>query len=121
MKFDTGEKFLKIYLNNIKKLYKHLSSSEIKLFYLLTNYISYKTCELKNNNGTYLSAKQLSKFMNISIQMIYVTINKLIKKEIILKQKHGKKSIYIMNPFICFKGLYINKSVYELFKNTIWA
>lgn len=131
-KFNQGKKelFVKMYKNPIKELSKELSYKDLAIFTMLTPYIGYQDCILKDNDGLGkpVNIKQLSELINVNYDILRKTLKDFEKKELIAKiaiesksNSAGKINVIAVNPYIFFNGVDLRKEIYLAFKNSKWA
>lgn len=134
LNWGHGRPFIKIYTDIIPYLQDHLTKSELWATFFLMPYVSYEDCILridgKNRNSHMLSLQEITD----AIKEKYANGRKIIRslkdKGILGRFETGiifnnddyvSKEVYLMNPYLLFKGEDINKTVTALFNDTIWA
>lgn len=116
VEFSTGS-FTKLYKGFFDAL-NDINGSECKILFKLLEYTRYETCVISYENGKKIKIVELANEMNISESTLKRGIKKLIELGIIKKSKFDGKSMYFMNPFVCFKGSRAKSGVVKLFENS---
>lgn len=96
--------FYQTNVDEIKEVNKNLNIYEKGLLQTIAPYLGYEDCLLKHSNGVPLDWEDLLKLTKISKSQLSTTIKSLIKKNILFKQKVGRKRQYYLNPYLFFKG-----------------
>jgi len=91
------------------------------MVYFLLPYLSYESGMLKHPNGQPLHRLYIAKETGLSINSVDRILQKLKENQIISRNVTGQSVQYIMNPWLFMRGKRINKTLYEMFKNTRWA
>lgn len=119
--------FGKLYLMPLRTLYNELSYREMATLTVLVTFASYQDCILKVNHK-YADAKDLSKELNENYDSFRKVITSLIKKGILQKVERQSdtyqnvtKQCLVLNPYICFRGITVNRDVKDMFSKTKWA
>lgn len=113
--------FIKLFISHDFTLAKELNGIETTMLMYLCNFISYESCAIMYNNGIFLNTNHISENLGISENYIYKIMTKLVQKQTIARCKTGRKTFYIMNPYIFQKGKRVNKTLHKMFKHTKWA
>lgn len=116
IEFNYGS-FTKLYKGFFDAL-NDINGSECKILFKLLEYTRYETCVISYENGKKIKMVELANEMNISESTLKRGIKKLIELGIIKKGKYDDKSMYFMNPFLCFKGSRAKTAVIKMFEDT---
>ena len=111
----TNYKYIKVNLNILDELCE-ISPIAIRIL----KYLSYKENSLMYPNGKYLTQTSLAKSLGVSREYICKTFKKLKDNDIISTIKKGRKTIYIVNPYIATRGNETYIEVMNKFKKTKW-
>lgn len=121
---ETG--YVKLYNGVIPLLNEHLTPREFKFVMMLTDYIGYFDCVLRNGRDV-LTLKDLSVELDFSYDVVRKIVPALIQKGIMSEYKvcdaRNKKKFtksYVVNPYLFFRGKYLNKEVSRLFEKSGW-
>lgn len=130
--FNKGESFVKLYDYVVPELRKRLTPSEFVFAISLSNYVSYNDCilrETSHGNSRVIDAKDLSELLDMDYSVVRRIVSSLKKKGVIGQHETGSinreldtkmKKVYTVNPFIYFRGVDINETVKEFYKDTGW-
>ncbi len=113
--------FIKAYTKPMTMLARSLSGPEMNMVYYLGQYISFESGALKHVNGELLHREFIAKEMGQSERTVDRILQSLKSKKIISHNYVGKEVQYFVNPWIFIKGTRVNKTLYEMFKNSDWA
>lgn len=128
---DSGRIFGKIYSETPYYLRKVLSLSERDAFYLLSAHVSYTTFiihKTTNYQSDFAKLEDIAVILDKHYKNTYKIIKGMIDKKVIGRHKTDEiiprytgtcKFIYTVNPFLVGKGNFINKSVYDYYRNTL--
>ena len=131
--FNQGESFVKLYDEVVPALREHLTPSEFVFAISLSQFVSYNDCilrETNHGNSKIIDAKEISELLNMDYSTTRRLISSLIKKGVIGQHKTGDinkdldtrmKKVYIVNPYIYFRGTTINDTVKSIYCDTEWA
>lgn len=72
-------------------------------------------------NNHSMTPEWMAKKLGIHKKTVDKILKKLIDKGIIAIVVTEKKKSYFMNPYIQYKGRWISKDLYNMFKDTKWA
>lgn len=122
IEINKGEPFIKIYPNVIDSLLNEdLSSADYKIIFICMKYLRYDSgAVMYENNGNFLSQKDIIALTKLGKKTVYNSIEKLVSKKILHKGVTGKEYQLFMNPFIFMKGTKVNKTLYAMFKKSKW-
>lgn len=109
--------FIRIDQKEGKQIAKELSANEKALLFTLSYYVSYQSGLIRHINGKDLCLNDIVILMGWSRPTTTETLNSLIKKDIIYKGKNGKSIQLFMNPWVASRGVAVNKTLFEMFKN----
>jgi len=111
------ENFFKGYIPELRAITPELSINEKSLLFCLSIYVGYTDCCIKFDNGDCLNIGDMVKISGMCKTIVYDTLIKLIRKDIIYKGKNSYESQYFINPWLFCKGNRINKVLKTMFKN----
>lgn len=100
---DASEKFVKLYTSPSKIFFKNLTSKECRLLFYILQFVNYDG-KLKHSNGKELTREYIGKSINLSLSSVDKIIALLATKDIIRKQKHGRKVMFSVNEELLNKG-----------------
>lgn len=122
------ENFVKVYDSGIDSILDNisdkdackLSGMDCKLLLKLIRYISYESGMLtktgKNDSRYAITNEDIIKMTGIRKQTVIGSMNNLVELSILSKNKYGRQYQYYANPYIFFRGKYINKMLKDMFK-----
>lgn len=97
LKAKNREEFFLVFVNNLKFLIDVPKQSLKVLIKILTSYVSWNNEVILNSN----SRKELAEYCDTNVQVIYKSLEKLVKSNVLLKQDNGK---LFLNPHIFGRG-----------------
>ena len=115
------EPFVKVHTRILTDLAKTLSGTEMTVLIYLLQFISYESGVLKHSNGKLLTKSFIMSDMDIPKSTTNKVLKSLADKLIIRATSNGKDIEYIANPYLFMRGKRINKTLYDLFKDSTWA
>ena len=115
------EPYAKAYLKPMFQIAKTLKGTELQMVYFLLPFLSYESGMLKHPNGQPLNRTYIAKETGLSINSVDRILQKLKEKRIISRNVTGHEVQYLMNPWLFMRGKRINKTLYDIFKNSEWA
>ena len=121
VELNRGEPYAKLYIRPMFELAKALSGSEMQMVYYLLSYLSYDSGIVMQNNGKPLSRQIIAQEINLAVKTVDKILRSLHQKQVIGKHNNGREVHFTMNPWLFMRGKRINKTLYELFKNSRWA
>lgn len=121
MEFNKDEKFIKKFSRTSLKLYKSLNNAELLILEIMLQYLRYTSGVVAFENGIHITKHHLSEMSEYSVRNVERLIKGLIDKQVIARCRTGNDIMYYINPFLYVKGERINKTLFEIFKNTKWA
>lgn len=98
-----------------------LTGTDYRVLLLLMAMTGYKTGYISMGNNHPITIQWISEKLDIHKKTVDVIMKKLIDRGIISIVVTEKKKSYFMNPYIQYKGRWISKDLYNMFKNTKWA
>lgn len=114
--------YVKTFLKPMSQLSESLSGPESFMVYYLLQYLSYDSGILLHSNGQIVTRSYIAEELGQSERQVDRTIDKLREKQVLKKVLGAKREVsIIMNPYLFMRGKKINKTLYELFKNSRWA
>ena len=122
IEINKGRPFIKLYDDVAEDLAKEkLNSSEFAVLLQCINHLSYVSGLAKRKNSDEpLTPIFFEKALGLTKPTVLAAIAGLIEKEIILRGETGERYQLYLNPYIFMKGRKINKTLFEMFKNTKW-
>lgn len=122
IEINKGEPFIKIYPNVIDCLLNEdLSSADYKIIFICMKYLRYDSgAVMYENNGNFLSQKDIIALTKLGKKTVYNSIEKLVSKKILHKGVTGKEYQLFMNPFIFMRGTKVNKTLCSMFAKSKW-
>lgn len=120
--FGQDKKFSMLSSYSAKQLAdEKLTSSEYRVLLLMISNTNYKSGLIAFGNNKAVTGEWITKTLNINKKTTDSCIRTLVNKGIIYQGATNHKIQYFFNPYIQYKGRWINKTLYEMFKNTKWA
>lgn len=122
------ENFVKVYDSGIDSILDNisdkdackLSGMDCKLLLKLIRYISYESGMLtktgKNDSRYALTNEDIGNMTGTRKQTVIKSMNNLVELSILSRNKYGRQYQYYANPYIFFRGKYINKMLKNMFK-----
>jgi hypothetical protein len=121
VKWKPKSEFVKIFIKELEKLDNKVITFEmLGILTFLTPYINYEDNTLINKDGSYMNQNDIINLSGLSRKKVNHILNVLIENEIIfaMKQTEDKrKSKYLVNPKIFYKGQKIDRNLKEYFDN----
>jgi hypothetical protein len=111
------ENFFKGHIGEIEKWMQDLTPNEKAFMFSICPYICYESCAIQYSNGKDIGTEELVKITGLRRNLLYQTIEMLVKKDIIYKGKNSISRQYFVNPWLFCKGNRINKVLKTMFKN----
>lgn len=100
---------------------ENLTGSDYRILLLMMSGVGYKTGYISMGNNHSMTNEWIAKKLDVDKKTVNRTIKKLIDKGIIALNLTEKKKSYFLNPYIQYKGQWISKDLYNMFKDTKWA
>lgn len=98
-----------------------LTATEYRVLLLMISHTHYKSGLIAYGNNLPMTKNWISKKLNISLRTTESSVKTLIDRGIIAQNTTNHRTKYFFNPYIQYKGRWINRTLYEMFKNTRWA
>lgn len=98
-----------------------LTSSDYKVLLLMMSGVGYKTGYISIGNNHSMTNEWIVKKLSVDKKTVDRTIKKLIDAGIIAISITEKRKCYFLNPYIQYKGQWISKDLYNMFKDTKWS
>ena len=98
-----------------------LTGADYRVLLLMMSGVGYKTGYISMGNNHSMTPEWIAKRLDIHKKTVDKILKKLIDKGIIALNVTEKKKSYFMNPYIQYKGRWISKDLYNMFKDTKWA
>lgn len=98
-----------------------LTGADYRVLLLMMSGVGYKTGYISMGNNHSMTPEWMAKKLDIHKKTVDKILKKLIDKGIIAIVVTEKKKSYFMNPYIQYKGRWISKDLYNMFKDTKWA
>lgn len=121
VELNKGEPYAKLYIRPMFELAKALSGSEMQMVYYLLSYLSYDSGLVMQVNGKPITRQVIAQEINLAVKTVDKILQGLHQKQVIGKHNNGREVHFTMNPWLFMRGKRINKTLYELFKNSRWA
>lgn len=130
--FNKDKSFVKLYDDVIPLLDKYLTPQEIKYLIVIAQHVSFSDCVIRKTNNNVSEAIGISEFAKIhdynydSARKVFKSLKKkgliiYVEVETIFPEYIGKvKNMYLVNPYIYFRGENLNETVKALFDQTGW-
>lgn len=100
---------------------ENLTSSEYRVLLLMISNTNYKSGLVTLDNNWPMTKDHVSKALDLSSKTVERCLCVLVNKGIINRSTTNHVTKYFFNPYIQYKGAWINRTLYEMFKNTKWA
>ena len=114
-----GDEFIKLFTSDLVNVVDGLTGPETLVMFAIIPYISYETGmltvgqthkrPLKNNDIQAMTKKSDTTITSI--------MAKLVEKRILSRNEVGRSYQYFANPYIFFKGKFINKTLIAMFND----
>lgn len=111
---------------NYKLSQEKFTQGETTLLFIILSHLGYNelACQLVMKNGIHatdiLTTNDLQRIGNFSTSTLERAIKGLVQKQIIKVDKENGKNVYLVNPFIFYRGKKVPREYYAKFKNTKW-
>lgn len=123
--------FGKIYVEMMEYINKEITPTVWMFFCRLMKFTCYKDCALRiggRPNGKALSSYQeIADSLNESYKYVYRNMTTLIGQQLIIvattgcEENNNSITVYLMNPYLFFRGRDIQRSVIKEFQDCKWA
>ncbi|WEG18535.1 helix-turn-helix domain-containing protein [Alkalihalophilus pseudofirmus] len=116
VKWKTKTHFVKIFSGELKRLRRNniIDYESLGLLTELSAYMDFQGCYLRNDDGSYMSQKDIINLTGWARSKVSNVLTDLIKKELLLftTQKEDKrKKRYFLNPNLFYIGNEIHKDI----------
>lgn len=98
-----------------------LTATEYRVLFLMISHTHYKSGLIAYGNNQFITKGWITKKLRISAKTTDYAVKTLTDRGIIAQNTTNHKTKYFFNPYIQYKGRWINKTLYEMFRNTRWA
>lgn len=110
------EDFIKIYPDALNKISFRLSGSETLTLFKLIPHINYQSGMLVREKRPLIS-KDIIELTGFSKVTVIAIVERLVEERILAKTRVGRTYEFFVNPYIFFKGKYINHTLLDMFKD----
>lgn len=100
---------------------ENLTSAQYRVMLLMISNTHYKSGLIAFKNNKPMTSEWITKALNINARTTDNSIKTLIDKGIIAQNITNHRVKYFFNPYIQYRGRWINRTLYEMFKNTKWS
>jgi hypothetical protein len=116
------DEFIKVFPREIAEIAPALSGTEIVIVMLLMNCMSYSDGLLrKGGKGKPVTMEYIENLTGYSRKTVIKSMANLVKKRVYFYGRTGRKETdpyqFYVNPYIFFKGKYINPTLVSMFKD----
>ena len=108
--------FIKLYPDALNRISFRLSGAEAMTLIRLIPFIDYQSGMLKKDKKPLLS-KHIIEMTHYSKVTVIGIMEKLVDERILSKNRVGRTFEFFVNPYIFFKGKYINNTLLDMFKD----
>lgn len=120
--FGQDEKFSMLSSYSAKQLANEkLTGAEYRMLLLMISNTNYKSGLVTLGNNHDITVEWLTKTLKISKKTTENCLKTLIDRGIIAQNITNHRTQFFFNPYIQYKGRWINKTLYDMFKSTDWA
>jgi predicted transcriptional regulator len=121
LRWNEKEPYVKMFRKQFASMALELSSSEMAIAIILTEFISYETGLIKKRGGDPLDMQEVEELTGFSKKTVIKAMQKLLSKKIIFRGRTGNSENdpyqFYANPHIFFRGRYINPTLIAMFKD----
>ncbi|MFV0515788.1 MAG: hypothetical protein ACK5MV_00110 [Aminipila sp.] len=103
--------------DELKLVLKELDKNEKVILMSLLPYVQFSTCLICHVNGRGIGTEDMIDITGLGRNLVYDTLNSLVKKDIVYRGKNSREVQYFMNPFIARKGKMVDKVLATMFRN----
>ena len=120
--WQPEKKFVKVFPDELANVIttldegKKLSGAELGIIVLLMGSISYNSGMLTKGGGNPINHNDIEKMTGFTKLTIIKSMDKLVKKKVFARNKVGNRYQYFANPYIFFRGRFINATLVDMFK-----
>jgi hypothetical protein len=111
------DEFIKIFPDELNKIAFNLTGAETLTLIRLLGFIDYESGMLKKPDKSPLLTTDIIKITGFSKVTVIDIMENMVLKRIYSRNKVGRTYQYFANPYIFFKGKYINKTLIDMFKD----
>jgi hypothetical protein len=116
------DEFIKVFPKEIAEIAPSLSGTEIIIVMLLMNCMSYADGLLrKGGKGKPVTMEYIERLTGYSRKTVIKSMANLVRKKVYFYGRTGRKETdpyqFYVNPYIFFKGKYINPTLVSMFKD----
>lgn len=122
--WKPDKKFVKVFPEELSSVVltldeegKRLSGAELAIIIILMCYISYESGMLTKGGGNQLNHADIERLTGFNKMTIVKSMDRLVRKKIFSRNKVGKKYQYFANPYIFFRGRFINATLVDMFED----
>ena len=122
--WKPDKKFVKVFPDELANVVttldeegKRLSGAELAIIMLLMGHISYDSGMLTKGGGNPITQTDIEKITGFTKLTITKSMDRLVRKKVFARNKVGKKYQYFANPYIFFRGRFINATLVDMFKS----
>ena len=114
--------YIKTYIKPLSQLAEVSSGPEMLLIYYLLQYLSFESGIVSHSNGRIITRSYIAQELQQSERQVDRTLDKLKEREVLKKVMGARREVtIILNPWLFMRGKRINRTLYEMFKNSRWA
>ena len=115
--------FFKVFREVVRKVVEecNLTAAEFSVFLYLSSNLRYQSNVAKHSNGELITKETVETELPLSKATTHRAINGLIRRGLIVEAKTEEGKVFVVNPFVCCVGDRINKTTFDLFRNSKWA
>ncbi|MGL5327749.1 MAG: hypothetical protein ACRDD7_00680 [Peptostreptococcaceae bacterium] len=113
-----SDHFVKIFfneLNHAKEKYQ-LTQLEVNFIYSISEFLSWESNLLIDKEGKPMNQKALCLNSGMNRNKVSSTVKSLEEKKCLIRIWDGRDIYYLVNPFLVYKGMNINKGIPKLFE-----
>ena len=116
-----GKKFIKLFVDEIELLRKEkLTSAQWDILLFIMTHFRYDSGLVCFENGNPINSDDIAELAEMPKRTVFDTLEKLVSKKILAKNKTGHDIKYYINPYIFCKGQRINRTLHSMFKKSKW-
>jgi len=124
--WKPDKKFVKVFPDELANVVlaldeegKRLSGAELAITMLLIGHISYDSGMLTKGGGNQLTHADIERITGFNKMTVVKSMDKLVKKKVFSRNKVGNRYQYFANPYIFFRGRFVNATLVDMFKSYI--
>lgn len=117
--WEPENSFLKVFPESLIQMSTKLNGTEAMVIVALMPFISYESGRLKKHNQDSMKIKDISLLTGLHENTVSRLMISLVNKQVFYRGKTGEGHTheFYANPYIFFKGKYINKTLIDMFKD----